>query len=154
MYIIFINGLPRSGKTETAHILERKIENCEVIHLDHYGTKTPPIPYSKKQEIYNIIKDYPGNLAIIEGLTWDQEFITEITQISDKTNSNFFYFDLRREFSEILKMPSAQERNDEDKLKKIITRLESLDVPNKKIISNKTPQENAKLITLAIPDLL
>lgn len=149
MKLIFIRGLPGTGKTAVAEILKRELANSEVISVDNFklaSLKNGDNFESAKNfaytqtirrlyELYLMGKEF----VIIDELICEKEFLGKLFSFINETNSEFISFRILRKLKFILEVEKTRNRkikntiDDFDKLKKDI---EKLKIPNEVLIAN------------------
>lgn len=146
MKVIFIRGLPGTGKTIVAKILKQIFLDAEIISVDKFKLQavkrgknfeeSKKVAYEKTLEKLNSLnKEY----IIVEELICDENFYLELNDFVNKTKSRTYWFRLLRPLSKLLEIEANRKRKiknnkeDFDKLKKDI---ESCKIENEYWIKN------------------
>lgn len=149
MKIIFIRGLPGTGKTTVAEMLKKELYNSEVINVDNFKLealkKGKNFENAKKRayeqalkkmnEFYLIKKDY----LIIDELICEKEFLKKLHFFLNKTNSDFYWFRILRKLKFLLDVESKRNKKIKNTLKdfnKLKKDIESLKIPGEYLIKN------------------
>jgi len=120
MKIIFIRGLPGTGKTAVAEILKTKLPNSELISVDNFKLKSMSkgkdfktaknFAYNetlKKLYKFNLMKkDY----CIVEELICEEEFLKKLYEFINKTNADHYWFRVMRKLKDLLEVESKRDR--------------------------------------------
>jgi len=112
MKIIFIRGLPGTGKTPLAHNLEKTLLNSEVIHLDDFGIKKTKINdenYEKiSKKLYSLYSKKVDPI-IIEGIICKPKLYEIFKKFSNETNSEMYSFKIEKPLNELLNKNTKEE---------------------------------------------
>jgi len=146
MKIIFIRGLPGTGKTVVAEILNKIFIDSEIILVDKFKLQAMKkgksfeesleIAYKKALEKLNSLdKEY----IIVEELIHDKDFCKDLNNFINKTKSHAYWFRLLRPIEKLLEVEKDRKRKiknsreDFDKLKRDI---ESCQIEDEHLIKN------------------
>jgi tRNA uridine 5-carbamoylmethylation protein Kti12 len=149
MKLIFIRGLPGTGKTAIAEILKKELPNSESISVDNYKLEAikngenfesaKNFAYTetirKLYEFYLMEKDF----CIVDELICEKEFLGKLYSFINKTKSNAYWFRVLRKLNFLLEVERGRKRiikntiDDFDRLKRDIKKLK---IPNEVFIAN------------------
>ena len=149
MKLIFIRGLPGTGKTSIAEILKEHLPNSEIITVDYFKLgamkdgenfeNAKRLAYRetirKLNEFYLMQKDF----IIVDELICEKKFFMKLREFLDKTNSKSYWFRITRKLKYLLEIEAERDRKiknsieDFEKLKKDI---EKLKIPNEVLLKN------------------
>jgi len=149
MKVIFIRGLPGTGKTIVTELLKEKLPNSEVINVDDFKIN----PIQNGETLKNIMKIaykqllkrlYEFSLinkeyVIIDELICEKRFLKKIFFFLNQTNSLSYWFRLRRKLKELLKVEAGRNRKIKNSLKdfsKLKKKIESLKIAGEYQIKN------------------
>jgi adenylate kinase family enzyme len=129
--IIFIRGIPGSGKTVIADKLAEKI-GWKVIHIDdfkkEFSDKNPKaffieevVPYSYKKTL-EILENYKNENIIVEEIFRNRDFVQQISDFCDKNNITNRWFNIVRDIKKVLETNEMRNR----KVKNMAKTLESM----------------------------
>jgi len=146
MKLIFIRGLPGTGKTIIAKILKQIFLNAEIICVDKFKLQamkkgnsfeeSQKIAHKKTLEKLNSInKEY----IIVEELICDRDFYNELKDFVDRTKSRAYWFRLMRPLDKLLEVEKSRKRkikNSKEDFDKLKEDIESCKIENEYLIKN------------------
>ncbi len=149
MKIIFIRGVPGTGKTTIAKILGKIIPNSQVIYVDEFKIKemkkgrsfeeSQKIAYEKTFKRLHLLHKQKKNYIILEELICEKDFLNGLIEFLNKTKSYSYWFRLLRPLDKLLKIESYRTRklkNTKGDLFKLKQDIESLKIKNEYLIKN------------------
>jgi broad-specificity NMP kinase len=151
--IIFIRGLPGSGKTHISNDLGARL-NIPVIHSDDLKKeltdrkpeaffKEEVIPYSYDRILQEIMR-HKDNNVIIEELFRTKDFVNKILSLCTKEAIISRWFQIDRDFREVIKVNKERKRkvkNDSQILERILRQIQEIEIPGEVLIKNTSVQE-------------
>lgn len=149
MVIIFLRGLPGSGKTSIAHKLEEKLDCAEVIHSDAFKIDylkkhkdcdfADACKYSYSKTIKRLSTLSVKKIIIVEELFYDSDFVQKIRDFCREKNIRTFWFYLKRNLNKLLEIENSRKRkikNTRGGLLKLQKDLDKIKIENEKIVLN------------------
>ena len=109
--IIFIRGLPRSGKTTISNTLAEKLK-WKVIHVDDFKKELMDqnpkaffiqevVPYSYKKTLEELEKN-KGSDLIVDELFRNKDFVQEALNFCNKNNISYRWFNIERDMDKLV----------------------------------------------------
>jgi len=146
MKIIFIRGLPGTGKTVIAEILKKIFIDSEIICVDKFKIqaikkeknfeKSLEISHKKTLEKLNLLnKEY----VIVEELICDKDFYNDLNNFVNKTKSHAYWFRLLRPLEKLLEVEKGRKRkikNNKEDFDKLKRDIKSCKIENEHLIKN------------------
>ena len=138
MKVIFIRGLPGTGKTPIAHNLENKLKNSEVIHLDDFNikaTKKDVLESAYKKVVNKLYLLYKKNKEhiLIEGVICDKYFSKMLNEFVTETKSTAYWFRLEKPLENLLI------KNSKETLLKIEKDMDNCNIKDEHYMKNYDP---------------
>lgn len=174
MKIIFLRGLPGSGKTKLANRLAEQL-SAEVLHVDELkveAKKNLELWPEARQKAYNQTLDYftdaknrGVDIVICEELMADTEFVKRLETFCRENQIEAFWYRIDREMTKLLELENSPERvnrspkNSEEDFKRLSREIEGIVVPGEIVINNNDTLDIAlseikKQLELQIPSEL
>jgi len=120
MKVIFIRGLPGTGKTIASEILGKILVNSKVICVDKFKLQAmkkgesfeegEERAYKKTLEKLNSFYEQNRKEIIIEGVIIDEGFYNELRYFVNKTKSEDYWFRLLRPLEKLLEVEASRKR--------------------------------------------
>jgi shikimate kinase len=159
--IIFLRGLPGSGKTTIAKELAEKL-NTELISIDKYKkelmSEKPEanfvkeiVPESYKRALLEL-KNKKDNL-IVEEVFRNKEFVSNIEELCNQENINAIWFKITRTMEDIITTNNERKRgikNTPEVLEMMNTQLNEIKIKNEIEIKNVSIDESVDTILKTI----
>lgn len=153
--IIFLRGLPASGKTTLANILANEL-NWRVIHVDHYKnefiSQNPDalsskefIPYGHKKTLEELSNIKNNANTIVEELFWNKDFVQEILDFCKKNNVQYQWFKLVRDKKYLLSA-KRKIRNTFKDFETMEKQIDDIKIEGEIVINNQNIDESIKQI--------
>jgi len=156
MRVIFIRGLPGTGKTIVSEILGKIFLNSEVICVDKFklqamkkgeifeegeeiDKRIEKIAYKKTLGKLNSFYEQNRKDIIIEGVIIDRSFYDELRDFINKTKSKDYWFRLLRPLEKLLEVEAGRKRkirNSKEDFDKLREDIENCKIENEYWIKN------------------
>ncbi len=149
MKIIFIRGVPGTGKTIVAKSIKESLPNSEIICVDDFKIKamkkgtgideSRKIAYKQTLKKLNLFHKQNKNYIILEELICDRNFLENLIEFLNKTKSHAYWFRLMRPIKKLLEIESNRNRkikNTQEDLFKLKQDIESLKIKDEYLIKN------------------
>ena len=163
MKIIFLRGLPGTGKTIIAQSLKNNLFDTEIIHVDNFKLKAMQKGknfknannFAYEETIKKLYKFYfmKKRFVIVDELICERKFFNKLCSFLNKTDSYAYWFRILRKLKFILEVETNRNRNIKNTLKdfkNLRIKLKTLKIPNEILIKN----DNLDLTTKKILDFL
>lgn len=142
MKIIFLRGSTAVGKTDIAHLLERRIPNSAVIHLDDFGIKTIRDEKSLNLACEKILKKLSlfhkknKDYVFVEGIVLDKVLFDKLDGFAKENSIPSLWFMIKRSPNKIKLNKKRAVKNSPEELLEIQRKLDELKIENEKIVLN------------------
>jgi 2-phosphoglycerate kinase len=160
--IIFIRGIPGSGKTSIADKLGEKTGR-KVIHVDDFKkemmTQNPKaffteevIPYSYKKTL-EALEKYKGEDLIIEEIFKNKDFVRSVLDFCDKNNISYKWFIITRDIKKILEVNESRTRkvkNTLESLEKMQGEIDAMKIEGEVVIKNESVEGSVQKIVESV----
>ena len=157
MKIIFIRGLPGTGKTTIAKQLARKF-NARYLNIDEFKIKAKTGDFKKDclyaykmtlDSLSLLRKDKNINYIIMEEIFYNKKFVNDLIKFTKDNHFLSYWFQVKRSLRDLLKVESLRKRkiknikNDFHYLQKGI---DSIKIKDEKVIKNLVISSTVKKI--------
>lgn len=153
--IIFIRGLPGTGKTTISSALSDKLD-WRIINIDHYKNEfidqNPNarlskefIPHSHKKFLEELSKIKKDDDLIVEELFWNKDFVKDILDLCKENNIQYQWFKLVRD-EKILLSVKRKIRNTFKDFETMEKQINDIKIKGETIIHNQNINESVKQI--------
>ena len=156
MKLIFIRGLPGSGESYVAESLTSKLENCAYVKVDDFklgymksGASIPDsrrLAYAKTISELQRLQKQKKDYVVVEELMCDPDFVRDLQNFARKTNSQSYWFRLKRSLTRLLETESRRDRrvkNSLDDFRKLEEDIGSCPVEGEIIVENNSDNQTA-----------
>lgn len=153
--IIFLRGLPVSGKTTLANILANEL-NWNVIHVDDYKNEfihqnanalfsKEVIPYSHKKTLEELSNIKNNANVVVEEIFWNKDFVQELLDLCKKNNVQCQWFKLVRDKKDFLSA-KRKIRNTLRDFETMEKQIDDIKIEGEIVINNQNIDESIKKI--------
>lgn len=149
MKIIFIRGLPGTGKTIVSEILGKIFSDSEIICVDKFKLqemkkgknfeKAQELAYKKALKKLDLLYKKGKEYIILEEIICDKDFYNNLNNFVNKTNLVAYWFRLGRPLNKLLEIESSRKRkikNDKNDFLRLKKEVEFCKIENEYWIKN------------------
>ncbi|TRZ78014.1 AAA family ATPase [bacterium] len=159
MKIIFIRGLPGTGKTTIANLLKTEL-SVKVICVDNFKLEavsnganvkdSRKIAYKKTLEVLELYIKQDPQYIIVEEIIYNSLFFDQLQTFVKNSNSDAYWFRIERPLEELLKIESGRNRkvkNTRENFMELNEGMDNIKIKKEIFIRNDDIDQTIKEIT-------